>query len=65
MDGWDVYQPEAEYTRQGLFNPKSKYGPLWRLWNNFSTIEGESLCSTYPSILAVPARELVSDVQVH
>lgn len=46
VNGWAVYDPLAEYRRQGL--PTES----WRLSR---ANENYQLCDTYPSILAVPA----------
>ncbi|KAJ8526196.1 hypothetical protein ON010_g14983 [Phytophthora cinnamomi] len=48
VDGWMVYDAEAEFQRMGLLSSTNR----WRL----SYINDQyELCPTYPSILAVPA----------
>lgn len=48
--GWNLYDPEAEYTRQGLTLSKL-HESVWRL----SSINAEyKLCSSYPKHLIVP-----------
>jgi myotubularin-related protein 1/2 len=48
-DGWKIYDPLAEYKRQGLnFNDDNYKLKLSNLNKNFA------LCSTYPEILVVP-----------
>ncbi|KAG6586831.1 myotubularin-like protein [Phytophthora cinnamomi] len=48
VDGWRVYDAEAEFQRMGLLSSTNR----WRL----SYINDQyELCPTYPSILAVPA----------
>ncbi|KAM6909476.1 phosphatidylinositol-3,5-bisphosphate 3-phosphatase MTMR2-like [Xenentodon cancila] len=45
VDGWKVYEPVAEYKRQGLPNES---------WT-FSKMNGAyELCDTYPSLLVIP-----------
>lgn len=45
-DGWRVYDPMAEYRRQGLPNDS---------WSITRINEKYGLCDTYPQLLAVPA----------
>uniref|UniRef100_A0A7M4FV07 phosphatidylinositol-3,5-bisphosphate 3-phosphatase n=1 Tax=Crocodylus porosus TaxID=8502 RepID=A0A7M4FV07_CROPO len=45
VNGWQVYDPMAEYKRQGLPNES------WKISRINSTFE---LCDTYPAILVVP-----------
>ncbi|KAL1893219.1 phosphatidylinositol-3-phosphatase ymr1 [Ceratocystis pirilliformis] len=50
MDGWSIYDPRAEFMRQGINEKSTDKG--WRL----STINHDySFCDTYPSVLAVPS----------
>uniref|UniRef100_A0A6G3MEM2 Myotubularin-related protein 2 (Trinotate prediction) n=1 Tax=Henneguya salminicola TaxID=69463 RepID=A0A6G3MEM2_HENSL len=44
-DGWEIYNPVAEFERMGIPND------LWRITNSN---ENFSLCPTYPKILAIP-----------
>lgn len=46
VNGWTVYEPIAEYKRQGLPNES---------WKITKINEKFELCDTYPSILAVPS----------
>nr|XP_020450592.1 myotubularin-related protein 2-like isoform X4 [Monopterus albus] len=53
VDGWKVYDPTAEYRRQGLPNES------WTISKINSTYE---LCDTYPSILVIPTN--ITDEEV-
>ncbi|KAI8868484.1 phosphatases II [Ramicandelaber brevisporus] len=61
FDGWNsVYDPQAEYRRQGVGGPVGTAGATWRI----STINSDyKLCPTYPSIVAVPSR--ISDTVLY
>lgn len=49
FNSWDIYQPIAEFERQGIsFNDKS-------VWRETSINEKFQFCSTYPKVLVVPA----------
>jgi len=49
IDGWKIYDPEAEYKRQGLnfSDEKSKFR-LTKINNDWK------ICDTYPKLLVVP-----------
>eukprot|EP00794_Sanderia_malayensis_P006847 gene6847-7616_t len=53
VNGWDIYDPRREYTRQGL--PTD----CWRLTD---VNRDYSFCDTYPAVLGVPSS--VSDEEV-
>ncbi|XP_012771369.1 phosphatidylinositol-3,5-bisphosphate 3-phosphatase MTMR2 isoform X2 [Maylandia zebra] len=54
VDGWKVYDPAAEYRRQGLPNES------WTISKINSTYE---LCDTYPSILVIPTNITDEDIK--
>uniref|UniRef100_A0A7N6FC59 phosphatidylinositol-3,5-bisphosphate 3-phosphatase n=1 Tax=Anabas testudineus TaxID=64144 RepID=A0A7N6FC59_ANATE len=54
VDGWKVYDPVAEYRRQGLPNES------WAISKMNSTYE---LCDTYPSILVIPTSITDDDIK--
>ncbi|XP_069374819.1 myotubularin-related protein 1a isoform X5 [Paralichthys olivaceus] len=54
VDGWKVYDPAAEYRRQGLPNES------WTISKINSTHE---LCDTYPSILVIPTNIIDEDIK--
>ncbi|XP_072232774.1 phosphatidylinositol-3,5-bisphosphate 3-phosphatase MTMR2-like isoform X1 [Leuresthes tenuis] len=54
VDGWKVYDPAAEYRRQGLPNES------WAISKMNSTYE---LCDTYPSILVIPTNITEDDIK--
>ncbi|XP_075896695.1 myotubularin-related protein 1a isoform X2 [Nelusetta ayraudi] len=54
VDGWKVYDPLAEYKRQGLPNES------WTISKVNSTYE---LCDTYPSVLVIPTNITDEDVK--
>ncbi|PWA14756.1 hypothetical protein CCH79_00014501 [Gambusia affinis] len=54
VDGWKVYDPTAEYNRQGLPNES------WRISKLNLHYE---LCDTYPSILVLPSNMTEEDTQ--
>ncbi|KAF0045624.1 hypothetical protein F2P81_002153 [Scophthalmus maximus] len=54
VDGWKVYDPVAEYRRQGLPNES------WAISKMNSTYE---LCDTYPSILVIPTNIADEDIK--
>ncbi|XP_039996876.1 myotubularin-related protein 1a isoform X3 [Xiphias gladius] len=54
VDGWKVYDPTAEYRRQGLPNES------WAISKINSTYE---LCDTYPSILVIPTNITDEDIK--
>ena len=47
LDGWDLYDPYAEYARMGVPS---------RHWRICSLNQSYTLCSSYPSVLVVPKR---------
>lgn len=48
VKGWDLFNPEEEYTRLGLANSGDEY---WRV----TTLNEEyKLCDTYPNLIVVP-----------
>ncbi|XP_061566661.1 myotubularin-related protein 1a isoform X2 [Cololabis saira] len=54
VDGWKVYDPVAEYKRQGLPNES---------WT-FSKMNGAyELCDTYPSLLVIPTNVTEDDIR--
>lgn len=51
MNGWDVYDPKAEFRRQGISEKLPDKG--WRV----TTINQDySFCDTYPAFLVVPSK---------
>ncbi|CAL1295648.1 unnamed protein product [Larinioides sclopetarius] len=54
LNGWTVYEPIAEYKRQGL--PTES-------WKITKINEHYDLCDTYPAILAVPAAATDEDLR--
>ncbi|XP_076367351.1 phosphatidylinositol-3-phosphate phosphatase [Tachypleus tridentatus] len=54
VNGWTVYEPIAEYKRQGL--PTES-------WKITKINENYELCDTYPAILAVPAAATDDDLR--
>uniref|UniRef100_A0A3B4FX86 phosphatidylinositol-3,5-bisphosphate 3-phosphatase n=1 Tax=Pundamilia nyererei TaxID=303518 RepID=A0A3B4FX86_9CICH len=54
VDGWKVYDPAAEYRRQGLPNES------WTISKINSTYE---LCDTYPSVLVIPTNITDEDIK--
>ncbi|XP_037614266.1 myotubularin-related protein 1a isoform X4 [Sebastes umbrosus] len=54
VDGWKVYDPTAEYRRQGLPNES------WTISKMNSSYE---LCDTYPSILVIPTNIAEEDIK--
>ncbi|KAK5876175.1 hypothetical protein CesoFtcFv8_027171 [Champsocephalus esox] len=54
VDGWKVYDPTAEYRRQGLPNES------WTFSKMNSSYE---LCDTYPSILVIPTNIAEDDIK--
>ncbi|KAM9314465.1 myotubularin-related protein 1a isoform 4-T4 [Pholidichthys leucotaenia] len=54
VDGWKVYDPTAEYRRQGLPNES------WTISKINSTYE---LCDTYPSVLVIPTNITDEDIR--
>uniref|UniRef100_A0A4W6E8G4 phosphatidylinositol-3,5-bisphosphate 3-phosphatase n=1 Tax=Lates calcarifer TaxID=8187 RepID=A0A4W6E8G4_LATCA len=54
VDGWKVYDPTAEYRRQGLPNES------WIISKINSTYD---LCDTYPSILVIPTNITDEDIK--
>ncbi|KAK2852116.1 hypothetical protein Q5P01_008392 [Channa striata] len=54
LDGWKVYDPTAEYRRQGLPNES------WTISKINSNYE---LCDTYPSILVIPTNITDEDIK--
>uniref|UniRef100_A0A3Q3KGU4 phosphatidylinositol-3,5-bisphosphate 3-phosphatase n=1 Tax=Mastacembelus armatus TaxID=205130 RepID=A0A3Q3KGU4_9TELE len=54
VDGWKVYDPVAEYRRQGLPNES------WAISKINITFE---LCDTYPSILVIPTNITDEDIK--
>ncbi|XP_061768319.1 myotubularin-related protein 1-like isoform X5 [Nerophis ophidion] len=54
VDGWKVYDPVAEYRRQGLPNES------WTISKVNSTYE---LCDTYPSVLVIPTNITDDDIK--
>ncbi|XP_034020108.1 myotubularin-related protein 1a isoform X2 [Thalassophryne amazonica] len=54
VDGWKVYNPMAEYKRQGLPNES------WTISKINSAYE---LCDTYPSIVVIPANITDDDIK--
>ncbi|PRD25968.1 UNVERIFIED_CONTAM: Myotubularin-related protein 2 [Trichonephila clavipes] len=54
VNGWSVYEPIAEYKRQGL--PTES-------WKITKINEHYELCDTYPAILAVPAAATDDDLR--
>ncbi|XP_054722189.1 myotubularin-related protein 2-like [Uloborus diversus] len=54
VNGWSVYEPIAEYKRQGL--PTES-------WKITKINEHYDLCDTYPAILAVPAAATDEDLR--
>uniref|UniRef100_A0A8C9ZT32 Myotubularin related protein 1a n=1 Tax=Sander lucioperca TaxID=283035 RepID=A0A8C9ZT32_SANLU len=54
VDGWKVYDPTAEYRRQGLPNES------WTISKMNSTYE---LCDTYPSTLVIPTNITEEDIK--
>jgi myotubularin-related protein 6/7/8 len=51
INGWSIYDPRAEFRRQGISEKSADRG--WRI----STINKDySYCDTYPAILAVPSK---------
>lgn len=54
VNGWSVYEPIAEYKRQGL--PTES-------WKITKINENYELCDTYPAILAVPAAATDEDLR--
>uniref|UniRef100_A0A8C4F8D7 phosphatidylinositol-3,5-bisphosphate 3-phosphatase n=1 Tax=Dicentrarchus labrax TaxID=13489 RepID=A0A8C4F8D7_DICLA len=54
VDGWKVYDPTAEYRRQGLPNES------WTFSKMNSTYE---LCDTYPSTLVIPTNITDEDIK--
>ncbi|XP_069580778.1 myotubularin-related protein 1a isoform X7 [Brachyistius frenatus] len=54
VDGWKVYDPAAEYRRQGLPNES------WTISKMNITYE---LCDTYPSVLVVPTNITEEDIR--
>ena len=53
MEGWDLYDPYAEYARMGVPS---------RHWRISSANQGYTLCSSYPSVLVVPMRSSDQDL---
>uniref|UniRef100_A0A665V1L8 phosphatidylinositol-3,5-bisphosphate 3-phosphatase n=1 Tax=Echeneis naucrates TaxID=173247 RepID=A0A665V1L8_ECHNA len=54
VDGWKVYDPIAEYKRQGLPNES---------WTISKINSGYELCDTYPSIIVIPTNLTDEDIQ--
>uniref|UniRef100_A0A8C6M548 Myotubularin related protein 1a n=1 Tax=Nothobranchius furzeri TaxID=105023 RepID=A0A8C6M548_NOTFU len=54
VDGWKVYDPAAEYRRQGLPNES------WTISRMNNTYE---LCDTYPSVLVIPKNFTEEDMK--
>ncbi|XP_067381019.1 myotubularin-related protein 1a isoform X4 [Channa argus] len=54
VDGWKVYDPSAEYRRQGLPNES---------WTISKINSNYDLCDTYPSILVVPTNITDEDIK--
>uniref|UniRef100_A0A1A7YE63 phosphatidylinositol-3,5-bisphosphate 3-phosphatase n=2 Tax=Iconisemion striatum TaxID=60296 RepID=A0A1A7YE63_9TELE len=54
VDGWKVYDPAAEYRRQGLPNES------WTFSRMNNTYE---LCDTYPSVLVIPKNFTEEDMK--
>jgi hypothetical protein len=51
IDGWDLYDPRAEFRRQGISEKAADLG--WRI----STINKDyTFCPTYPALLVVPSK---------
>lgn len=55
LDGWRLYDPLAEFRRQGLPNQNYRLSFINRDYQ---------LCETYPSVLVVPQSHLFSDAQL-
>ena len=51
VDGWNLYDPRAEFRRQGISEKLSDKG--WRITNINKDYE---FCDTYPSVLVVPSK---------
>jgi myotubularin-related protein 6/7/8 len=51
INGWEIYDPRAEFRRQGISEKSSDKG--WRITNINSDY---SFCDTYPSLLVVPSQ---------
>jgi hypothetical protein len=49
VNGWEIYDPKAEFRRQGISQKLSDKG--WRLTNINADY---SFCDTYPAVLCVP-----------
>jgi hypothetical protein len=59
IDGWNVYDPLREYSRQGVFRHSGDSAPSWRLT---SVNEDYKMCDTYPKYFAVPSG--ISDEEI-
>lgn len=51
VDGWNIYDPKAEFRRQGISEKLPDRG--WRITN---INHDYSLCDTYPAVLVVPSK---------
>ena len=49
MNGWDAFNPRAEFTRQGV-------GVRTKAWRFTDINKDYSFCPTYPAKLVVPSR---------
>uniref|UniRef100_A0A3B4TLY9 phosphatidylinositol-3,5-bisphosphate 3-phosphatase n=1 Tax=Seriola dumerili TaxID=41447 RepID=A0A3B4TLY9_SERDU len=54
VDGWKVYDPAAEYRRQGLPNES---------WTISKINTSYELCDTYPSVLVIPTNIADEDIR--
>jgi myotubularin-related protein 1/2 len=52
QNGWDIYNPSAEYSRMGVDTPQTAAPSS--PWSVTSINQEYGLCSTYPSMLVVP-----------
>lgn len=51
MNGWNIYDPRAEFRRQGISEKLPDKG--WRITN---INQDYSFCDTYPAVLVVPSK---------
>jgi len=52
INGWDVYDMEDEFKRQGVFDLKETF----RIQNCWYTNDEDNICATYPYQVIVPAK---------